>query len=454
MAGIKRNPNRHLRLKGKTWQFKIGIPADCRDHFKGQQNYVESTCTGDILTARRFRDKREREMKDMFDAIRSGLLVSDDQAKWALAGELAREALRASEDEDERFLIVSNAQEQSESLARKPALQAAFDNAWEGNEEVDAHLEEWLSEINRSTKTTLDYRGIINRFAKWCKAQSYTVGSITRKSAGRYVTGELLPLEKMARVTAKKHLGAISSYWDYLRRRGHLGKGDSDPWSEQIAPERGKQGVVEETERAFEDEELTKVLYLDTPAKRGKPLWDRELKDLALISTLSGMRLAEITDLTVEACQGGKFDLKKAKTKAGIRVIPIHSQLITLVAKRCEGRSGNDLLFKELENLPNASDTLSKAFTRRRVALGVDEKRDGKRRSLVNFHSFRRTFATKALHAGIPETIIEDVIGHEGEDKKKRTVLRESYAKDFSWKQKVDCVEAVTVPVKQKTTGE
>jgi integrase len=452
MAGVRGKQNRHLRLKGKTWQFKIGIPAECRDYFQGQQNYVESTGTGDIVTARKWRDRREREMKDRFDDIRSGRLVSDEKAKWALAGELAREAFRASEDAEERFLIVTDAQDQSEILSRKPALQAAFDNAWQGDEEVNAHLEAWLSEIDLAPKTTLDYRGIVNRFAEWCKGHGHTVANISRKTAGRYVTSELLPREKMTRVTAKKHLGAISSYWDYLRRRGHLGKADVDPWSEQIAAERNKQGVVEETERAFEDDELAKVLYLDTPAKRGKPTWEQELKDLALISTLSGMRLAEITDLTVEACQGGKFDLRKAKTKAGIRVIPIHSKLVALIAKRCEDRPAKDLLFKELDGMPNPSDTLSKAFTRRRVALGVDEKRDGKRRSLVNFHSFRRTFATKALHADIPEATIQDVIGHEREDVKKKSVLRESYAKDASWKQKVDCVEAVKVPTPPKRT--
>ncbi|MGO4439719.1 tyrosine-type recombinase/integrase [Rhizobium sp. RAF56] len=448
-------------MKGKTYQFKIGIPAECRAFFKGQQNYVESTGTGDIVTARKWRNKREREMQDMFDDIRSGRLVpsgtvvSDQIAKAVEYGRFSREVYIKEEDRDQRALMVEIAQEHSERLERKPDVQAAFDKAWSGHEQVDTHLGAWLKEAKLAPKTTLDYQGIVKRLAVWCKAKGHTVVDIDRKTAGQYVSGELLDPDKMTRVTAKKHLGALVGYWDHLRRRGHLGKSSANPWADQIAPERGKQGVATEEERAFTDEELAKVLHLDTPTKRQrKPEWEQQLKELAFISTLSGMRLAEITDLTVEACHGGKFDLSKAKTNAGVRVVPIHSKLADLIAKRCEGRAGKELLFKEFEDLPNPSDTLSTAFTRRRVALGVDEKRDGKRRSLVNFHSFRRTFATKARHADIPLEVIQDVIGHDtGKKEEKKSVLRESYAKDASWQQKVKCVEAVVVPRTLRSTG-
>jgi integrase len=444
MAGFRGKPNRHIRLKGKTYQFKIGIPAECRAHFKGQQNYVESTGTGDLVAARRWRDKREREMQDWFQDIRSGRLITDEVAAAIEYARLSREALLNETDPEQRDLIRDVALDHSERLERKPDVQAAFDNAWSGREEVDVHLEAWLSEAKLAPKTNADYRGIINRLTTWCKGKSLTVTDIDTKIAGRYVQGELLDPEKLTRVTAKKHLGAIVGYWDHLRRRGHIEKTSGSPWTDQIAPERGKQGIVEETERPFTDEELATVLYSDAPVKRRKLEWQQELKDLALISALSGMRLAEITDLTVGACGGGRFDLSKAKTKAGVRVVPIHSKLASMVARRCQDRPAEELLFEEFADLPNPSDTLSKAFTRRRKALAVNEKREGVRRSLVNFHSFRRTFATKARHADIPEATIQDVVGHETGQKK--SVLLSRYAKEASWKQKADCVEAVAVP--------
>lgn len=38
--------------------------------------------------------------------------------------------------------------------------------------------------------------------------------------------------------------------------------------------------------------------------------------------------------------------------------------------------------------------------------------REGKRHSMVNFHSTRRWFATSADRAGQQEAVIKDVIGH------------------------------------------
>lgn len=55
---------------------------------------------------------------------------------------------------------------------------------------------------------------------------------------------------------------------------------------------------------------------------------------------------------------------------------------------------------------------LSKQFTRYRRLLGVDDRAPGQRRSLVNFHSFRRWFVTAAERAHQPPHIFQAVIGH------------------------------------------
>jgi integrase len=44
--------------------------------------------------------------------------------------------------------------------------------------------------------------------------------------------------------------------------------------------------------------------------------------------------------------------------------------------------------------------------------LGLAEMVDGKRRSLVNFHSLRRGFITAAFRAGQPERVVQQVVGH------------------------------------------
>ena len=71
------------------------------------------------------------------------------------------------------------------------------------------------------------------------------------------------------------------------------------------------------------------------------------------------------------------------------------------------------------------SAKLSQAFTRYREALGIKEDRDGKRRSLVNFHSFRRTADTAMIeyHPPIAPQVIDAFFGWSDQGK-----MRNRYA--------------------------
>jgi len=81
----------------------------------------------------------------------------------------------------------------------------------------------------------------------------------------------------------------------------------------------------------------------------------------------------------------------------------------------------------------------------------VDDKRQGTRRSLVNFHSARRWFATKARHAGHPMETIKEVMGHAVD---KKDVTLRAYAKEASEGQRRACVGDVKLPlIKQPPNG-
>ena len=84
---------------------------------------------------------------------------------------------------------------------------------------------------------------------------------------------------------------------------------------------------------------------------------------------------------------------------------------------------------------------LSKRFGRYRIGVGVDERVEGRRRALVNFHSFRRWFITKAEHAGQLPHIIASVVGHEHQGETLGT-----YWQGASDKALRECVEAVSLP--------
>ncbi|WP_273689195.1 tyrosine-type recombinase/integrase [Ketogulonicigenium vulgare] len=157
--------------------------------------------------------------------------------------------------------------------------------------------------------------------------------------------------------------------------------------------------------------------------------------------------MAEILTLWVEEVRedgnGLIFDIQQGKTEAAARPVPVHSTLLDIVRRRTAGKDGKAWLFDELRKERDAGDTFSKRFARYRKALGVDDVREGKRRSLVNFHSARRWFATAADRAGQQEAVIKDVIGHVPD---RKNVTRASYIARSSAEQMRGCVEAVALP--------
>jgi integrase len=96
------------------------------------------------------------------------------------------------------------------------------------------------------------------------------------------------------------------------------------------------------------------------------------------ISALSGMRIEEVGGLKVEDCSGDAFNIRKSKTEAGVRRVPIHTALRPLIARRTSGKRPDAFLIEELK--PRASGNsertakASERFTAYRRTLGIEEK--------------------------------------------------------------------------------
>ena len=148
---------------------------------------------------------------------------------------------------------------------------------------------------------------------------------------------------------------------------------------------------------------------------KGRP--DAVTRDAMLVAALSGMRLEEIFQLQVRDCDGGLFKVRRSKTVAGERTVPIHSVLADLVvARRSEGKAAKDYLLHE-GDATGWDGMRSAAFSKRfnqtyRRRCGVHDKPDGRQKSRVNFHSFRNWFITKADRAGCRREDIERAVGH------------------------------------------
>lgn len=231
--------------------------------------------------------------------------------------------------------------------------------------------------------------------------------------------------------TLNSYISALSAYWTWMGRRQVA---EGNPWGGQSrrVVDRGTNAE----KRPFTDDEVRDLLT--GPATR-------TLHDMMRLAALTGMRQAEIGNLTVGDVSADGFTIRESKTAAGRRVVPIHSQLASLVARRSRGKQPDAFLIEELTSSPSRpgrrGHKVGEWFTAYRRNLKLDARRDGRRQSDIDFHSFRRWFVTKAEQAGQPESLIRAVVGH-----KRDGVTLGTYSGGPSIEQRRAVVEAVRLP--------
>lgn len=253
-----------------------------------------------------------------------------------------------------------------------------------------------LSDDPRALKILLD----------WCVARDVPpyLERIDVKTAVLFMD-EMEAFTGLGWATATKYLGRLRRYWAYLVKRSHV---DRNVFAD-LHLERPSVAHDEE-ERAFTDVEVQRLLM-------GEPE-DEGMTDVMLVAALTGARLDAVIDLRVGECADGWFTFKAQKSEKTPCDVPIHPELRALVARRVKGRAPGDDFFPEWPapkaegSIRERSAYFSKRFTKYRRDLGIDDVVEGKRRSLVNFHSFRRWFITKSERAGVDGDLLAAVVGH------------------------------------------
>lgn len=125
---------------------------------------------------------------------------------------------------------------------------------------------------------------------------------------------------------------------------------------------------------------------------------------IPLIGLFSGMRLSEITSLKTEDVRSEDgtlvFDIRQAKTSAGIRLVPVHSQLLQIgfeeYVAACEA---SKLIFDGTNDR-----SFSKLFGRFLDRLEIKD-------SKLVFHSFRHSFVDSLRASKIEEPVIQAAVG-------------------------------------------
>lgn len=462
MAAVTRYD--HLEFHGKQWRAVVRVPRHLRATI-GKTVFKKGTGTDS-------RSEAERRAWSFVRECNAIIREAERKARAAPLDPIVAEALDEYEfrqfhlDAYEREGFQSDldavalydealyeARAQKIAQEKTPAKAREYLGIVKGERTpLTVHIDQWMTDIEGHVKprTLKHYRDAVNHLAAYAAEHGLpqTIEAFDRRAAGDFISNRFIT-PKAKYKTARKYVSALSSYWRWLADKGKLPLGSENPWRGQRmpsknAPRLNADGTIEDTEpRPFTDDEVSRLLY---PGKTDDPV----LMDFILIAALSGMRREEIGRIRVRDVDllGLSIDLPRAKSKAGIRAVPIHPDLASLIARRVSDKAPNAWLFPELPDdkegrLAERADEVGKRFVTYRRGLGIEDMVSGEKRSRVDFHSFRRWFATKAEQAGIAPHIIAAVMGHKTN---REGMTLSVYSGGPSMEQRRACVEIVRLP--------
>ena len=162
---------------------------------------------------------------------------------------------------------------------------------------------------------------------------------------------------------------------------------------------------------------------LDTNVRR--PLTDEEIekvfakakgetRTLFAVGLYTGLRLGDAVRLSWENIRDGAVFVKTAKTGARVG-IPLHPRLAEAIGRKKSGATGPIMptlcRTYAIGNKSLISQKFRRLFRSCGIATGV-KTGTGKARPLCGFHSLRHTFVSRCTEAGIPQSLIQALVGH------------------------------------------
>lgn len=420
--------NAYLELHDGYYRVTMGVPAAL--HSQLGRRLKRTLGTKSLLSAnvlkgpivREFKARIERGWENIGGRQRS---LQTEATAWARViseygkpndpqHEVYAQLLREREDEilavGEKYEVIID--EDGEPLeipvptasAREAARQ--FGDIARGTATpLDAHHGSFMKTLRIKERSLADDVRALKLFKDWCSANEVPpyIERIDVKVAARF-KDNIEEFANLSWASANKYVGRMRLYWDYLVEGTHVA---INPWL-RLKLRRPSEDP-DDAEREFTDTEMQKLLM-------GDP--DPGMMDVMLVAALTGARLDAVVDLRVGECADGWFTFKPQKKEKKARDVPIHPYLKALVEARVRGKEPGDDLFpewpapKSKTSIRERSGYFSKRFTAYRRSIGVDEQVD-KRRSLVNFHSFRRWFITKMERAAVDGDLIAAIVGHQ-----------------------------------------
>ena len=277
---------------------------------------------------------------------------------------------------------------------------------------------EWIAQLTLAPKTVGQMQSDIAHLVGYFG----TVEAITPASVREWVKKLMQDKPASQGVAAtkgytpssiKRIISFANNFWRYLQDN-EIASRDSEPFKvPSFAKSSGKRLQAEAAKVSgtsgmlvkggwvpFQPSEIVAILQASIAKD------DSELADLIQLGMYTGARIEELCSLKVSECLNDALAITDSKTMAGIRYVPIHSQLIPII-ERLKRESKNEYLLSGLtfNKYKDRSNAIGKRFGRLKKSLGFPDKKV--------FHSIRKTVITMLENAGISENLAADIVGHE-----------------------------------------
>lgn len=227
----------------------------------------------------------------------------------------------------------------------------------------------------------------------------------------RQVVDSAMVYQTITAVTINNRLRKLTAFFNWCKSNGYI---EQNP----LAGIKVMAGAAKDARLSFDRSDLLVLLNLDTLRQESrKHPWRFWLPPLA---RFTGARLEELCQLHttdfIEA-QGtpciridDRHDGQKLKNQSSRRTLPIHPVLISLgLIDHVESirASGATRVFPDLHPTRDKyGHAPSKWFSRYRSKVGIIDPRK-------TFHSFRHTFIDDLREAGVQDSLIKQMVGHE-----------------------------------------
>lgn len=450
----------NLKQRGRTWYVRVGINPKFWEAI-GRREVVRSLQTKDRRKAERLKHgaivEIRKEIENMILASEAAEVPPSDPRWLKAAARSIRASVASGEiEQDLASRMIEELREQHyQAAGLMPAPSVLHsdlpddvpvkDYAVAANrlvndpefmplsEAVTDYLNSIESRVQKSTYSAKQKR--LDDLKAWA-GPDIAIADITRRMASQYVSDRLVRNGR-ANKTNRDHVATLSTFFRYLIDSGRLE--GSNPFTRQMGQlEDSKRGTTDTSYRAWTDDELTKMF--DTLKSKPEGTMLRRAYDVARISLYSGMRLDEIAALRMKEVRldDGYFAVRKGKTDAAVRQVPIHPAIRQDVTRLIAGRQTGYLIrgLNAVGEDKKRSHSLGNRFSALKNKLFPDAGRT------LAFHGLRSTFLTALEEKKVPVTTAELLVGH-----RRQSLSYGLYSKGLELEGLQEAIKDITFPV-------